>query len=407
MKVTIRQKKGMHYLYADIVVSSLRCKCTTGISVRGAVFDSKTETVKGNSEAETNILINKIKISIMELVRDLQIRGQLTSRNISEGVRLIRENKTKPIISKEKDMRFINYINKHIEGNIGIKKQATIIQYKYCLSVIKGYEQRKKSKLTFDNIDLDFYNDFLKYCTTELKLSTNSIGKLIKNIKMWMGVAYEQKMHTNTQYASKLFKKPTEETDAVYLSEEEILKIRYTLMPNRHLENVRDIFVLACYTGVRSQDYPKLNYKNLNGDKMLKIWTEKTQEEVVIPLHPIAMGILEKYNGELNIISSQKFNQYLKDVCKLAGLKEKVSLSKTIAGKRVTNTLPKYMLISSHTARRSFATNAYKAGMSSIAIMAITGHKSEKVFLNYIKVTKEEHAKLTSQHLFFKDMKKK
>ena len=92
MKVTIRQKKGMHYLYADIVVSSLRCKCTTGISVRGAVFDSKTETVKGNSEAETNILINKIKISIMELVRDLQIRGQLTSRNISEGVRIDRKS---------------------------------------------------------------------------------------------------------------------------------------------------------------------------------------------------------------------------------------------------------------------------------------------------------------------------
>ena len=148
---------------------------------------------------------------------------------------------------------------------------------------------------------------------------------------MWMGVAYEQKIHINTQYASKLFKKPTEETDAVYLSEEEILKIRYTLMPNRHLENVRDIFVLACYTGVRSQDYSKLNYKNLNGDKMLKIWTEKTQEEVVIPIHPTAKRIPDKYNGELNIISSQKINKYLKDVCKLAGLKEKVSLSKTIA----------------------------------------------------------------------------
>ena len=79
-----------------------------------------------------------------------------------------------------------------------------------------------------------------------------------------------------------------------------------------------------------------------------------------------------------------------------------ITLSMTVAGKRVSTTKPKYKCVSSHTARRSFATNTYKAGVPSLAIMAITtGHRTEKVFLHYIKVTNEEHAMFSSEHPFF------
>ena len=199
------------------------------------------------------------------------------------------------------------------------------------------------------------------------------------------------------------FKKQVEDAETIYLNEDELLQMRTTILPNRHLDNVRDLFLLACYTGVRSQDYPKLTKDSLiNGGTMLKVRTETTDEEVIIPLHPVAKSILDKYNGTPRLISNQKFNTYIKEVCRIVGLTEMVSLTRTCGGKKVTTRKPKYEFVSSHTARRSFATNAYKAGVPSLAIMAITGHRTEKVFLKYIKVGKEEHASLVSQHGFFR-----
>lgn len=101
------------------------------------------------------------------------------------------------------------------------------------------------------------------------------------------------------------------------------------------------------------------------------------------------------------MISQQKFNDYLKEVCELAGINDLITFYQTRGEKREQITLPKYQLITSHTARRSFATNAFKAGLPSISIMKITGHKTERSFLKYIKITKEENAKLIMEHHFF------
>jgi integrase len=78
----------------------------------------------------------------------------------------------------------------------------------------------------------------------------------------------------------------------------------------------------------------------------------------------------------------------------IPALIQEIEIRQQINGSATLVKIPKYQLISTHTARRSFATNQYKAGVPSITIMAITGHKTEKVFLNYIKITRNEHARL-------------
>ena len=85
----------------------------------------------------------------------------------------------------------------------------------------------------------------------------------------------------------------------------------------------------------------------------------------------------------------------------MAGIDEEVLVNKNVGGRNTEVVLPKYQLVSSHTARRSFATNAYKAGVPTIAIMKITGHKLESTFLKYIRVSAEENAELLSNHPFF------
>ena len=102
---------------------------------------------------------------------------------------------------------------------------------------------------------------------------------------------------------------------------------------------------------------------------------------------------MEKYNGTLPpVISNQKFNDYLKDVAKAAELNGREHKSITKGGIRRTVTHEKWELVTTHTGRRSFATNLYKAGFPSLSIMQVTGHKTEAAFLKYIKVTPREHA---------------
>lgn len=402
MKVTIRQKSGMQYLYADISVSGIRTKCTLGISVKEGKFNPKTQTVQGAGDVETNILLNTFKSEILALIRVLQQKGELSKINLTNGINEIRLKLTDPDFSSEKDQRIVLYAKRFIENSNGVRKASTLRQISSTLNKLENFEKAKRMKLTFDKIDLTTYNNLVAYCTSELNLSTNSIGNVIKNLKMFMHSAFEEGLHQNLIYRSRYFKKPSEESEAIYLNEAELQRMKKTILPNRHLDNVRDLFLLACYTGVRSQDYDKLNNDSLiNNGTMLKVRTEKTDEEVIIPLHPIAKAILEKYNGTPRLISNQKFNEYIKDVCRIVGLTESVTITRTCGGKKTRITKPKYNFVSSHTARRSFATNAYKAGVPTLAIMAITGHRTEKVFLKYVKVTKEEHAKIVGKHGFF------
>ncbi|WP_343637508.1 phage integrase SAM-like domain-containing protein [Fluviicola sp.] len=404
MKVTIRQKSGMLYLYADITVSKLRVKGTLGITIKEGRFNPKTQTVQGTSDApETNILINNFKSEILAKVRTLQKDGALTKDNLTDAVKEIRTRLTDPEFSNENEQRLTTYVRKYIDRVKELRKESTIKQFYCSLNKIEEYERLKKVKLTFDKIDHAFYNSLMTYGMKELNLSTNSLGNIVKNLKTWMNAAYEDSLHTNMIFTSRSFKKPAEEADTIYLNESELRTIRNTIMPNKHLDNVRDLFLLACYTGVRSQDYSKLSKEYLiNDGTMFKVRAEKTDQEVIIPLHPEAKRVLDKYDGQPRVMSNQKFNEYIKEVCRIAGLDEPITTTRTIGGKKVRTTKAKCEWVSSHCARRSFATNAYKAGVPTLAIMAITGHTTEKVFLKYVRVTKEEHAGMMSGHQFFK-----
>ena len=132
---------------------------------------------------------------------------------------------------------------------------------------------------------------------------------------------------------------------------------------------------------------------------MIHLEQSKTGSRVIIPLHPVVNNILEKYNNELpRVITNQKFNKYLKEVTKEAKLEDLVHKAITKGGVRKSTRHKKRELVTTHTARRSFATNLYKSGFPSRSIMQITGHKTEAAFLKYIKVTPEEHAKMLELH---------
>lgn len=291
---------------------------------------------------------------------------------------------------------------KQCESRLSPRKGGLTIDYKtkreYARTYyyIHEYEKKRKIRLEFCDIDKLFFNDFVTYLQ-ELNLSTNTIWHKTVSIKAVMKAANEQELTDNTKYTT--FKNISEESQAVALSEKELdLLVKFDFSQSPRLERTRDLFLIGCWTGLRFSDFTRIKRENIK-DNMLTIQQQKTNEFVTIPLHPVFISIWEKYNGVLPAsISNQKFNDNLKDVCKEAGINERVMKSITKGGKKQTTVYEKWQLVSSHTARRSFATNLYKSGFPSISIMQITGHKTESSFLKYIKVTKEEHAKMLMMH---------
>ncbi len=273
---------------------------------------------------------------------------------------------------------------------------STKLGYERAHHFIREYEKANKTHLDFENIDQDFYEGFVGYLQG-LNKSTNTIGTMIAYIKSVLGAAYKRGLTANIKF--KAFHRFSEEGDNIALTEDELKQIAaHDFTGNKRLERVRDVFLLGCYTGLRFSDVTRLQGENV-GERMIEIRQKKTDNPVIIPIHPEFRRIWDKYGGQLPKVSSiQRFNEKIKQVCKECGLTEPVLKSITRGGKRITASHEKWELVSSHTARRSFATNLYRSGFPSISIMQITGHKSETAFLKYIKVSRAEHAEMLARH---------
>ena len=267
----------------------------------------------------------------------------------------------------------------------------TIQDYKKTRDELQDYSDFKKIDLDFSDIDKDFYKSFVKYLTVTRNLSKNTVGKKIKVLKIFLNAA-SPKHISKGKFDG--FTTLTEDSQSIYLSEEELQNFYdIDLSNNPKLDRVRDMFIVGAWTGLRYSDWDKVRSENIEDD-FLTIFTDKTGDEITIPIHPNVKAILKKYNGMLPTpISNQKYNEYLTDVSELAEIQGTIAKQITKGGKKKTNITQRYKLVTTHTARRSFATNMYKMGVPSITIMAITGHKKESTFLKYIKVTKKEHAK--------------
>lgn len=283
-------------------------------------------------------------------------------------------------------------------------KEGSIKNYRLTKTFLERFNA-EVYPIDFDSINLEWYNDFIEWCEKQ-NLSKNYIGKHIKTLKTFLNNAIEDGITDNHQFKSRRFKILKEDADNIYLTVDELYKLwELDLSKEPRKENARDLFLIGAFTGLRVSDYNNIKPENLtqiNGVEMITIKTQKTNKEVAIPLHPIVKEILQKNNDNPPPkIPDQKINELIKDISESAGIDDISYTTITRGGKEVTVKKYKFELVKTHTARRSFCTNAYLNDISTLDIMAISGHTSEKTFLNYIKVTPEQHAIRMSKHSFF------
>jgi integrase len=188
------------------------------------------------------------------------------------------------------------------------------------------------------------------------------------------------------------FKVIKEEADIIYLTERELFKLLNLEGLTKSLQQVRDNFCFGCFTGLRFSDIAKINKSNIKED-FIEIRTEKTRDALKIPLNQYAKEILRKYQTTNYTrplpptISNQKTNEYLKELCEMAEIDDPIEIEKFSGSKKILIKKPKYNLVTSHTARRTFVTLSLEKGIRAEVVMNMTGHKEYQTFKKYIKIT--------------------
>lgn len=276
------------------------------------------------------------------------------------------------------------------------KRVATRQMY-YSYTLFEGYCNSIGIAPTFDDVTNKVAEGYIEYMAKR-GLNPNTRGCHIKNLKAVMSKSYSEELHTNRSFIN--FRKERNEVDTIYLTAEEVERLEnLPLIGTKAL--VRNLFIIGCHTAMRYSDYTRLSHLDII-DGVIRQTQQKTGNRVVIPAHPKVVEIINYYGGKLPTISQQKFNSIIKDVCRQANICDKVGVTEVTLGGKETTYYEKWELVSSHTARRTAATNMYKAGIPTLSIMQITGHKTEASFMLYIRVTKEENARNLANNPFFK-----
>lgn len=303
-------------------------------------------------------------------------------------------------VEKQKPVTFMKALDEYIERcktgineKTGYKLSAALpIKYTTVKNMLKGFNTSRGAEIDFPDFNSDLFTELVNYMVNTKKYSVNNYGRTIGFITTVLRYATIKEYNSNIKFQA-VFKRTSEPSDSIYLTEDELETLyKKDLSANFRLERVRDLFLIGCWTGLRFSDFTTIHKEDVNGDR-IRLKTQKTKQTVIIPIHPTVRAILEKYNYVLPPpISNQKFNKYIQEIAKDAEIDTPFTKFITKGGKNVSTTMKKHEAVSSHVARRSFATNAYKRKIEPLLIMAITGHKTETEFLKYIKVTDEEKA---------------
>lgn len=276
--------------------------------------------------------------------------------------------------------------------------------YDAIIKHIDGFSEEYDCDIFTNSVTAEFLDDFIIYLENQ-NLRHNTIVGYILKIQSMVRRAGQYNYAVDSTYDE--IDMRLEETNAVFLSMNEITRIYYYQFLNQDKrkakERIRDLFVVGCLTALRYSDYSTLTKDNLQNGYIVKR-TKKTNVDVKVPAHDYVKEIFAKYNGNIpSELCIQYFNKYLKVIMQEIGLNDLITYSYTQGGQLKTVTREKWELISSHTARRSAATNMYLTGrMKTFEIMKLTGHRTEQNFFHYIRLTGDDTARSISGDMFFR-----
>lgn len=397
-----------------VSISGKKLKYATGESVQTEFWKGRRAEYSRKHPAgkQINEKLDKIEKAVTLVVGKLKQTG--TAPDNSTFKKLIVEQLTGQ--PKSSEILVVDYLPVFIDESS--YKPASLKKFNSLRNLLIQYEADNRTKIRLADVGPEFYISFKSWFFSQKAYTRNYFGALIKALKRVMSYSLENKIHQNIRFKNSVFVVEAETAQSVYLSTDELMRIASVKFTSENvlpitkgkkgelleakiksLEKCRDRFLVGAFTGLRVSDFNRLDHVHVDGN-FLRITAQKTAAPLVIPLHPVVTSIIGRGGLEYRI-SEQKINKHIKEVCYLAGITQPVTFTRHEGNRLVEHTSPKNKLVTTHTARRSAATNMFKAGIPAISIMKITGHTTEKSFLKYIRISNEENAELLAAHPFF------
>ena len=386
----------------NVAVFGQRLRFSSGISLEPRHWNADRQTVK-STDPHVNVNARRLK-SIEAFIVDRyhhQLQASSKKQFDVESFRAAILTFLNPDAEFTDTGEFVNDFNKFIKtytlrsssGLVTMKRPSvrSLQMYQLTLTSLTDWEKSKRRRLEYDRIDLDFYVDYTQWLSATRNLTDASVSNYIKVIKTFMKWARQQGYHITTAYES--FYRDKRNGDSIALSIDEIRTIRdLDLTDNPRLARVRDHFLLQVYTGMRYGDLCRLEPRHFDeGAGIIRFVTQKTDTKCIIPITRPLATLLERYPSRLfEFASDVKQNQYLKELGKLAGFDQPVTVSSYRGGQRVEEVKAKHELLTTHVARRSFASTSIRFGVPESVIGMVTGHSAKGMLQqHYIRLDED------------------
>lgn len=418
-------KNGDAPIRVSISIDGKRLVTSSGFKISPTKWNEENQQVKrgslnynGETFTTINARLKEIDALFASLESDLKL-GKIEDFDIKT---VYAENfRQKADVPEVEEKTITDYIEE-FTSEVGRRNTWSIAVHKK-FTTLSNHLNNFNSTLVFDDLTEDCLTNFVEYLRTkvvvggaktaskdtrEYGLRDSTVKKLLDLLKWFLRWATEKGYNTNLQYQVFSPKLRLVDNQIVFLTWEELMNVYNYHIPEskQYLIRVRDIFCFCCFTSLRYSDVANLKRTAVK-DSHIEVTTIKTDDRLTIDLNDYSREILKKYENEvfdgglaLPIITNQRMNEYLKELGEMCGIDEPITITYFKGSERFDEVYPKYALISSHTARRTFISNAIMMGIAPQVVMKFTGHSDYKAMKPYIDIA--DKAKAEAMALFNK-----
>lgn len=417
------KKNGERPIIVSVHIKGTHVLTNIGYSIHPDSWNETTGYVKkGKSNSKgidfnaINSRINTIKSAFEKLESREAI---LTKEQILQVIGNTNENSTK---KEPEQTPFFTCYDEFIKDGRNNKHWALNTLKKW--TALKSHLLKFNPFVTFESFDRDILDAYVRYCGMDLQMLDVSVTKELSLLRWYMNWAADNGYHSNMVFQRYRAKLKDTKKPVVFLTSDELIKLYEFKIPKNgtevilhnydgtectttvseksSLDKTRDLFCFCAFTSLRYSDMAALKRTDIY-DGAIHITTIKTDDTVVIELNSRAKEILDKYKAfdldglALPVISNQKMNHYLKMICELCEFNTPLTITSYKNGTRGDYTFPKWQLIGTHAARRTFICHALSAGIPPQVVMKWTGHSDYKAMKPYIDVAEQKKATAMEQ----------
>ena len=406
-----------------LTFNSTRINFSTGFRIDASKWDEQKQRVKNGctnkamqSAAEINTVLNQYEAELHSIFKKFetldtmptkdQVKEAFNRMHLSESAKEEGAAQLEQEEKKAKRPRPSDVMREFISENETINQWTWGTIEKF--NAIENHFKDFNARLSLDEYDKAHLAKFVQFLIDKKEMRNSTVKKQLGYLKWFFRWCQEKGYCNCGDYQSFDPKLKTTPKKVIFLDEHELEQLETYEIPEnkKYLERVRDVFLFCCYSSLRYSDVYNLKRSDIQNNKML-ITTIKTHDDLAIELNKTTTALLKKYadcdfpdNKALPVITNQKMNDYLKELCELAGIDTPISEVFYKGGVRHEITTPKYALMSTHAGRRTFICKALSMNIPPEVVMKWTGHSDYKAMKPYIAVA--DKVKADAMKLFDK-----